>query len=386
MRPMFRTAVVALLVCAGAGTLHGQASDALYTRWAGFTGFQFQSYSISGAAPSKSSEWAIPFVMVAPLGDKMSADLTGHYANAKVSTAGQPDATLNGLTDTQVRLLYTLNRDRAVASLSFNLPTGKHTLTTQQFGVYGAVGSNYLSFPVSDFGTAFGLTGGVAFAIPAGTWNFGLSGAVRYTGSYTLFSDSAGAGQGYKPGVEFRGRLGADHLVGQKSRFLVGLTASTFSSDELSGPSTGTVVSGKLAPGLRIIGDAGWASALGSSTLAIAVWDYYRVHGTFTDTANTAFQTPSENILNAEARLTFAASPRVSVAPLVSLRNWSVGGQNGGTYVAGGLAARFGLSDQFSAGVEGRYSSGKALDQQASPAALVSFTGASVQVLLQYQH
>jgi hypothetical protein len=385
MRSLQRTAVVALLLCAGAGSLQGQASDALYTRWAGYTGFQFQSYSVSGTAPSKATEWAIPFVMVAPLGDRMSADLTGHYADAKVSTTGQPDQTLSGLTDTQVRLLYTLNRDRAVASLSFNLPTGQHTLTAQQFGVYGAVGSNYLSFPVSDFGTAFGVTGGVALAMPAGAWNVGVSGAVRYTGSYTLFADSAG-GQGYKPGVEFRGRLGVDRLMGQKSRLLLGLTASTFSSDELSGPSTSTVGSGKLAPGLRVIGDAGWASALGSATLTIGVWDYYRVQGTFTNTADSAFKTPSENVLNAEARLTFAAAPRVSVAPLVSLRNWMVGGQSGGTYFAGGVAARFGLSDQFSAGLEGRYSSGKALDQQAVPAALVSFTGASLQLVLQYQH
>lgn len=387
MRPLLRTAVVALLVSAGAGTLHGQGSDALYTRWAGYTGFQFQSYSISGTAPGKSTEWAIPFVMVAPLGDKMSADLTGHYANAKVSAAGQPDATLTGLTDTQVRLLYTLNRDRAVASLSFNLPTGKHTLTTQEFGVYGAIGSTYLSFPVADFGTAFGVTGGVALAMPAGAWNVGVSGAVRYTGSYTLF-DSSSSTQSYKPGVEFRGRVGTDRLVGEKSRFLLGLTASTFSTDQFTGTSSVGPNSGKLAPGLRVIGDAGWASALGSSTLTVGVWDYYRVQGTFTvvtPTGDSSFQTPSENVLNAEARLTFVASPRVTVAPLVSIRDWMVGGASGGTYVAGGLAGRLGLSDQFSAAVEGRYSSGKALDQKAG-LGLVSFTGASVQLLLQYQH
>ena len=70
--------------------------------------------------------------------------------------------------------------------------------------------------------------------------------------------------------------------------------------------------------------------------------------------------------------------------PLVGVRTWSPG-QNGGTYLTGGLGAKFGLSDQFSAGVEGRYSSGKALDQLGG-AGLLSFTGASVQVMLQYQH
>jgi hypothetical protein len=378
MRSMQRTAVVAFLICAGAGSLHGQASDALYSRWAGYTGFQFQSYSFSSPAGAKASEWAIPFVMVAPLGDHMSADLTAHYANGKVNGGGGPDQTLSGLTDTQLRLLYTLNRDRAVVSLSVNLPTGQHTLSTQQFAVYGALGSNYLSFPVGDFGTAFGLTGGLAFATPAGSWNLGLSGAVRYTASYTLFSDSA-ATQSYKPGIEFRGRLGADRLVGQSSRLLIGVTASTFSNDQLSG-TTGTVASGSLAPGLRVIGDAGWASAIGNSTLSLAVWDYYRAKGTFADSITTG----SENILNAEARFLIPVSPRVSVTPIVGVRTWNPSGQTGGTYVTGGVGAHFGLGDQLSAGVEGRYTSGKALEQLASQ--LVSFTGASVQVMLQYQH
>lgn len=368
MRPLHRTAVVALLITAGAGTLRAQASDALYTRWAGYTGFQYQSYSFDAPSGAKVSEWSVPFVLVAPLGDKMSVDLTSHYADATVSGGG--GGTLRGLTDTQLRLLYTLNRDRAVASISVNLPTGQHTLTTPEFGVYGALGSNYLAFPVSDFGTAFGVTGGLAFATPAGAWNVGVSGAVRYTASYTLFAGPPSTT--YKPGMEFRGRIGADRLVGPSSRLLLGLTASTFSNDQLSAASGGTLVSGNYAPGLRIIGDAGWASALGRNTLLLALWDYYRAKGTLDST--------SENIINAEARFTIPASSRLSLQPLVGVRNWSPG-TNGGTYVTGGLAAHLGLSDQFGLGLEGRYTSGKVLQQSAS---LVSFTGASAQVMLQY--
>lgn len=375
MRPMLRTAVVALLVCTGAGTLHGQASDALYTRWAGYTGFQFQSYSISVNPATKSSEWVIPVVMVAPLGDRISADLTTHFANAKVTDASG-DHTLSGLTDTQLRFLYTLKRDRAVVSLSINLPTGKHTLTSDQFQAYTVLGTNYLSFPVADFGTAFGATAGAAFATPAGGWNLGASGAIRYSGSYVPLDTTPPTT--YKPGVEFRGRLGADRLVGRSSRFLVGLTASTFSNDELT--TAGVFGSGSIAPGLRVIGDAGWVSAIGSNTLSISVWDFYRGKGTIQDT----LPTNSENVLNAEARFAIPASPQVSIQPLVGVRTWSPG-QKGGTFLMGGLAARFGLSDQFSANLEGRYSSGKVL-QQVGTAQLVSFTGASVQVMLQYQH
>jgi len=261
-------------------------------------------------------------------------------------------------------------------SLSINLPTGKHTLTSDQFQAYTVLGTNYLSFPVADFGTAFGATAGAAFATPAGGWNLGASGAIRYSGSYVPLDTTPPTT--YKPGVEFRGRLGADRLVGRSSRFLVGLTASTFSNDELT--TAGVFGSGSIAPGLRVIGDAGWVSAIGSNTLSISVWDFYRGKGTIQDT----LPTNSENVLNAEARFAIPASSQVSIQPLVGVRTWSPG-QKGGTFLMGGLAARFGLSDQFSANLEGRYSSGKVL-QQVGPAQLVSFTGAYVQLMLQYQH
>ena len=55
----------------------------------------------------------------------MSVDVTTHVVHNAVSGSAARDYT--GLTDTQLRLLYTLRQDRAVASLSVNLPTGKHS-------------------------------------------------------------------------------------------------------------------------------------------------------------------------------------------------------------------------------------------------------------------
>jgi len=372
MRSLNRTAVVALLLGAGAGSLRAQASDALYTRWAGYTGFQFQSYSFSSGPVSSTSQWALPVVVLAPLGDRASVDLTGHYQHSSSTTGGTAQS-ISGLTDTQLRLLYTLNRDRAVASLSVNLPTASHPSYASQGGVAGIAGSNYLSFPVSDFGTAFGVTGGLTYATPAGGWNLGFSGALRYTGSYSPYSDQA---QTYKPGVEFRARVGADRLLGQSSRLLLGVTASTFSTDQFTG--TGTLPTGPYKPGLRIIGDLGWSAAIGSSALTIGLWDYYRGSGTFQDSLSVG----KENIFNGEARFSIAAAPRFTVEPLVGFRTWNPAGQSGGSFVSGGLAARYGLSDQWSAWAEGRYSSGKVL-QMAPP--LVSFSGASLQLVLRYE-
>lgn len=372
MRPIrfFGLAALALLT---AGPLAAQASDALYTRWVGYAGFQFQTYSFTGNPAAKSaSEWAIPVVAVAPLSDKMSLDLTAHYADGSFTDGSNTKKTLSGFTDTQLRLLYTLGRDRAVASLSVNLPTGVHTLSTNEFAVSGALGSNFLSFPMSDFGTAFGVTGGLAYAVPAGAWNVGVSGAVRYTGSYTPLDSLS-----YKPGVEFRGRFGADRLIGQSSRILFGLTASTFSNDQLTG--AGSFGSGTYKPGLRFIGDAGWTRAIGSSVLSIAVWDYYRGNGTVNDTGTVA----KENVFNAEARMTFAAGRGFQVEPLAGYRMWNPGGVSGGHFVSGGVAARYGISDQLSGSLEGRYNSGWVLFLGGQR---TNLTGAAIQVLLRYEH
>ena len=196
-----------------AAPLWSQGATALYSRWNALSGFEFQRYGFSqGLGVKSASQWSLPLVVVAPLGRRMSLDLTTHLAHSAITDSAGSSADFTGLTDTQLRLLYTVGRDRAVASLSVNLPTGKHSLTTTQFGVSSAVSSNFLSFPVSNLGTSFGITGGLAYAVPAGGWNVGLAGSVRYQSSYKPLSDS-GATLSYNPGIESRLRIGADRVI-----------------------------------------------------------------------------------------------------------------------------------------------------------------------------
>lgn len=344
-----RLAAVASVLLAPA--LAAQASDALYTRWTGLSGFEFQSYSFQpGIAVKTASQWNIPLAVVAPLGAHISLDLTTHVAGANVSIDSGPSASLTGLTDTQLRLLYTLTRDRAVASLSLNLPTGMHSVSTSEFTVAGAIGSNYLAFPVSSFGTGFGLTAGAAYAVPAGAWNLGLSGSLHYAGSYAPFNDQPIS---YKPGVEIRARAGADRLVGSSGRVLLGLSASTFSTDQFS--DSGTISAARYAPGLRFIGDAGYQRVLGRTTLRVVLWDYLRTAG---DTNGVSNPDSRENVFNLEARWTWPAGPRLQLEPLASFRQWNPSDYRGGRLYTAGVAARYGMSDRLAASAEGRYSQG----------------------------
>src|SRR6266516_2048590 len=227
-----RTLALSVAVAATPMGLLAQGSDALYTRLSGLTGFEYRGYSFDPGISVKSvSQWNLPLIVVAPVGRRMSVDVTTHVVSGRIATYAGTVEKLSGLSDTQLRLLYTVGRDQLVASLTLNLPTGKHSVSTSDFQVVGAVGSTYLSFPVSSYGTAFGATAGL------------------FTGTYSPFTDQSVS---YNPGWETRVRGGADRVLGRNGRLLLGITFSTFSTDVYTG--TGTLVGGTYDPGSRFIG------------------------------------------------------------------------------------------------------------------------------------
>src|SRR5574341_881236 len=134
MRARSLSSVLALLALAATG-LVAQASDALYTRLSVLSGWEMRRYDFdSGISTNSTSQWRVPVIAVAPLGRRLSLDLTTNYASSRLETTAGTE-TLDGFSDTQVRALYTLSRDRFVGSVSLNLPTGKQDLTAGEFQV-----------------------------------------------------------------------------------------------------------------------------------------------------------------------------------------------------------------------------------------------------------
>jgi hypothetical protein len=355
--------------------LLAQASDALYTRFNAITGWEVRGYSFDPGIDTKDvSQWNLPVVVVAPLGRTLSVDLTTRYAVGHVETYSGGSATLASFTDTQLRFLYTLRRDRLVATAAFNLPTGTHSLSTSQFQVAAAVGSSYLSFPVAGYGTAFGVTGGLAYAARAGTWNVGWSGSLRYLASYQPFASDTLV---YRPGVEWRLRAGADRLIGSAARLLLGFTVSTFSTDVYSGSSA--LLGGWYRPGTRYITDLAFVRVIGRSSISLALWNYFRRAGV-TDTG-TNLDT-KENVFNGELRVTYPVMPRLQLEPLVAYRQWNPSDYCGGRLRSGGLVARAALSDRLSASLGARYDTGWILARGNGFASLEGYGGS---VFLRYE-
>ncbi|HXQ28145.1 MAG TPA: hypothetical protein VN848_02650 [Gemmatimonadales bacterium] len=366
---MLRIARVLLVLSSAAGPLAAQGVG-LYPSFAGLTGFEAQVYNFDPGINTKLvSQWHVPIVAVVPLSGPLSFDVTTNYASQRFEAYDGTVETLSGLTDTQLRLLYTLSPDRFVGSVSFNLPTGQHSVPSTEFNVVGAVGSNYLSFPVPNPGTSFGVTTGLAYAARAGSWDVGISGSVRYLASYQPFSDDDTLS--YKPGVEGRVRAGVDRLLGERARFLLGFTVSTFSSDDYTGTNQ-FVSQGSYAPGTRLIGDATFLRVIGRCTLTASAWDLYRVAGS--DTSGSILGT-KENVVNGELRLTWPVGPRFQVEPMAGYRESDVANYLNGRMGSGGVTLRMGLTDRLSLTVVGRYDTGWIYDPISGRADFTGFQG-----------
>lgn len=359
----------------GGTALAAQGSDALFARLNVLSGFESRAYVFDpGLSVRRASQWHIPIAFVTPLGQRLSVDLSASYASSTYEPYDTTSSTttITGLTDTQLRLLYTLQPDRLVASLLLNLPTGQHSVSASEFEVSGALGSNFLSFPVSNLGTSFGITGGFAFATRAGAWNVGLAGSARYLGPYEPFTDTTTT---LTPGLEGRLRVGVDRLLGARTRFLVGVTGSTYSVDEYAGTGIPTTYKG----GPRLITDLGFVHVAGSTTFSLAAWDYYRVAGLSDDTTDPATR---ENVFNIELRVGLRAGPRVQVAPMVAFRQYNPDDYLGGRLYSGGVTVYARLSDHVGAQVGGRFDSGWSYVKDQGSANL---TGYGATVLLRFQ-
>jgi hypothetical protein len=271
------------LALALASAAHAQTIDQISARIAP----QYHSYEVRSPSNLGISEFSVPLFVLVPVSQALSFDIGTAYAHTKVreTAAGQlTTSSVAGLTDTQLRANYTFGNDFVVLTGGVNLPTGKSTVTQEQRLAAGLIGSDFLSFPISNMGTGFGGTGGVAVARPVGDWNVGFGASMRHAAAYDPFDATGGATFHYQPG-----------------------------NDNLAGSIYNT--------GNRWITQAGYDNALGDGVLTFAGWNLFRTAGTLADSS----YLPHEDIAN--AALSYGLNMRsMLVEPNVEGRTWFQGG------------------------------------------------------------
>ena len=266
---------------------------------------QYMTYDIGAPIGMRVSQLAIPLAVVIPVRRGVTIDIGTAWASAEVR-GGEMHSSIAGLTDTQVRASWTLGTDAVVLTAGMNVPTGRATVTEQQIDAAGLIGNDFLAFPISNMGTGFGGTGGVAVARPAGAWNVGIGASLRYSGRYEPFEIGGQRAQ-YEPGNEYRLRAGADRaLFG--GRVSVGATLAMFGDDAAGGTTYST--------GNRYIMQGAWLGTLRGLDVAVAGWNLTRGHG-----ETVSGFAPWENISNLAVAATFDALG-TRMEPSIEVRTW----------------------------------------------------------------
>ena len=266
---------------------------------------QYTSYDIGAPIGTRVSQLALPFAVVLPLSRSVTIDIGTAWASARVE-AGATRSTIAGLTDTQVRASWTLGSDAVVLTAGMNLPTGRSTVTEEQIDAAGLIGNDFLAFPISNMGTGFGGTGGIAAARPVGAWNLGIGGSLRYSARYEPFEIGGQRAQ-YEPGNEYRVRAGADRaLLG--GRLSLGATLSMFGADAAGGTT--------YSSGNRYIVQGAWLGAWRDMDVSLAAWNLTRGEG-----ETIGGVAPWENISNLALTATVHAFG-ATVEPSLEVRTW----------------------------------------------------------------
>ncbi len=304
-----KIAPLALALASSAAPLAAQSIGDIGARIAP----QFHSYKLGSPTSETISEFSLPLYVLVPVNQSLSFDLGTAFAQSRVdqtaADGGKTASTISGMTDTQIRANYVIGTDFIVLTGGVNLPTGQSTVATKQQLAAGLIGSDFLAFPISNMGTGFGGTGGVAIAEPVGEWNLGGGVSVRKSASYDAFSDANGSRFHYEPGNEYRARVGLDRGVGT-GRFTVGLTYSTFGNDNLAGSIYNT--------GNRWLTQLGFNNSYGPGELTFTAWNLYRQPGTIADSS----YLPHENI--ADAALSYGITVGSTIIePNVEGRLWT---------------------------------------------------------------
>lgn len=312
MRPL-RLIPFALLL--GAATLPAQGLWDSSLRLAP----QFTSYKLASPLNEKISSFSLPMFYVLPVLPALTVDVGTAFATATVETESlglsgtttTSTSEISGITDTQVRANYAFGQDFIVLTAGVNLPTGSATVDADQINAATRIGSDFLMFPISGFGSGFGFTGGLALAKPVGMWNVGFGTSVRYSSEYEPFRDATGTATKFTPGPEYRARLGADMPYGT-GRMSFGVTYSSFGDDQSDFAT--------FSSGDRIIGQFAMNNSMKNGVdYSFVLWNLYRTPGTLIDGSDS----PVGNITNALLGFGVRAPGNTSLEPSIETRLWT---------------------------------------------------------------
>jgi hypothetical protein len=164
--------------------------------------------------------------------DRLRIGVSGGFARGVLTRPDGSEATLSGLTDTQVTLSWPFAREFLVVSLVGVLPTGKSEVDAFEAEVANVVAADLLPFRVSHWGAGGGFGANVGFARPLGPVGVALGVGYVLGREYNPIVDDDFA---FRPGNALTVTGGIDAGVGRAGKLAVQFAVQTFSDDQLDG-------------------------------------------------------------------------------------------------------------------------------------------------------
>lgn len=155
-------------------------------------------------------------------------DIWSAYTSAGYSVSGGNDTSLSSLNDTRVKGTYYFPDQPFGIAVLANLPTGKRSLTDEQYIVAAGVADNSRKYLVRRFGQGLDLGGELFFSPELENARVLIGAGFLYKGSYQIRASDAAK---YKFGDEIYGRAEAGVTIDRVDLSASG-TFKTYTKDE----------------------------------------------------------------------------------------------------------------------------------------------------------
>jgi hypothetical protein len=171
------------------------------------------------------SEMSTMVFLVYPI----SPDLSASMRFGRASLGGDVNS-LSGFTDLQTQFSYYLIDYQSVLHLAINFPTGKNSLTPEQFGTSVVMSQNLFGLQYPNLGQGLNISLGASRAL-----QLRESTVLGFGASYQIkrkYRPLRNFGV-YNPGNELLLTMGADYRLDETARLTADLTYTRFGSDKL---------------------------------------------------------------------------------------------------------------------------------------------------------
>jgi len=190
-------------------------------------GLSFETWK---AEDDRITQFALPVTFIYPVNDRMRIDV---ITSPAISTLSSGESfSLGGISDTRIRGHYLTENEKFLYTFGLVLPTGKNTLSTEEFNVANALTIHAFDFKVPSLGQGMDINLGIATAFEYGENIVGAGFSYLKKNNYKPFNDFD---FDYLPGDEYTFTTGIERnitLLGKESRLTVDAVYTIYESDK----------------------------------------------------------------------------------------------------------------------------------------------------------